>query len=159
MQAAMKFSRQSRRLSLRGARRETETVSKGHRSRRDSGLAVGLKGGCSGGSLTAPSPQPTPSRVLFLGGWLLLPFGMQGKYPELRLVVQVLRTQARLICPRRGLSPPKTWCSRCGVGAQPHPHLTSSPRLGPWQPFQAWFHIQGLNTRRPQLFKAFTLVR
>ena len=32
------------------------------------------------------------------------------------------------------------------MGAQPHPHLTSSPRLRPWQPFQAWFHIQGLDT-------------
>ncbi|CAI9170174.1 unnamed protein product [Rangifer tarandus platyrhynchus] len=44
----MQFSRQSRRLSLRGGRRETERLSKGHRSWRDSGLAAGLKGGCSG---------------------------------------------------------------------------------------------------------------
>ena len=127
-------------------------------------VLAGLRPGRGAGrrlqwSLTAPSPQPTRSRVLFLGGWLLFPLGMQGKYPELRLLVQVLRTQARLICPRRGLAPPKTWCSRCGVGAQPHPHLTSSPRLGPRQPFLAWFYIQGLDTRRPQLFKAFTLVR
>ena len=84
---------------------------------------------------------------------------MQGKYPELCLVVQVLRTQARLIClwlpPEVSLAP-QNLVFKVRSGSATLPHLTSSPRLGPWQPFQAWFHIQGLDTRRPQLFKAFT---
>ena len=73
MQAGMKFSRQSRRLSLGGGRRETERVSKGHRSWRDSGLAAGLKGGCSGAS-QRPALGP-PALECCSGRLAPFPFG------------------------------------------------------------------------------------
>lgn len=67
------------------------------------------------------------------GGWLLLLFGMQGKYPELRLVVQASSGHKLGLfafgCPQRGLCP-KTSCSRCGVGAQPH-FILLPPRAPP----------------------------
>lgn len=158
MQAGMKFSRQSRRLSLRGGRRETERVSKGHRSWRDSGQAAGLKGGCSG-----ISQRPALSPFAFeCSSWEAGSFSLLACKASIPSYVWWYKCSGHKLglfafgCPQRGLSPPKTSCSRCGVGAQPYPHLTSSPRLGPWQPFQAWFHIQGLDSRRPQLFKAFT---
>ena len=164
IQAGMKFSRQSRRLSLRGGRRETERVSKGHRSWRDSGLAAGLKGGCSGVSQRpALSPPALECSSWEAGSFSLL--ACKASIPSYVWWYKCFGHRRGLFAfgcpglPRRGPSPPKTWCSRYGVGAQPHPHLTSSPRLRPWQPFQAWFHIQGLDTRHPQLFKAFTEVR
>lgn len=62
-------------------------VSKGRCSWRDSSRVAGLGGGCNG--VTPPSAQPTHSRVFYLGGSLIFAFGTQGKYLELRLMVQL----------------------------------------------------------------------
>lgn len=96
-------------------------------------------------SFTPPSAQPIHSLVVFLGGSVLRLVDIPGKYPELRLVVQLLLDPGEACLPLAAQDCPgvimyRSLAPKLGVQGtvcerSPTDHLVHSSTLGQVRPF------------------------